>query len=184
MWQRVQRFLAFFCRDQIREPEKLRRVEDGFCVERQGLISQRVRWGDVRKITAYRYNGTRMDQMTVVFHVPSDDGWVEAKEESVGWSEVVEGMLRAFPTISRDWRFDVQGPREVACRTEHYCVVQAHLMRQRESSAQPAHFVADRTDDRLVALGLEYTVDVRPDPAHVVFSQTAGGQGRRTDANP
>ena len=55
------------------------------------------------------------------------------------------------------------------------------LMRQGESCAQLAHFFANFVDHRFVALGFEYAINERPDPAHVVLFQPTRGGSRRTD---
>ena len=110
MWRWISKLLLPLGREQRIYTCRLQRIEDGFSVERDGITLQRLCWQDVNEITAYRYNGTRTDQITIVFHTSGDDGHTEAMEESNGWSEVVAGMLMAFPTISRDWRFEVEGP--------------------------------------------------------------------------
>ena len=110
MWRWLTKLRHSCDREKHIEAIRFQCNEEGFCVELDGIKLQQLCWQDVHEITAYRYNGTRLDQITIVFHTFSDDGHIEAKEESHGWNEVVDEMLKVFPTISHDWRFEVAGP--------------------------------------------------------------------------
>ena len=83
-------------------------VPGGFVLSSDGQVLDQVVWDEVREIVAYRYNGPRLDMIALMFHLPGDAHTVQINEEAEGWSQVTDAMLRAFPSLSRDWHFDVR----------------------------------------------------------------------------
>ena len=84
---------------------------DGLEVMRDRDLLATVRWSEVRKIIAYKYDLFAYDEICIGFlKEPDADGWLEISEEWKGFREAIRRMEEIFPSIPKDWFNEIMVP--------------------------------------------------------------------------
>lgn len=85
--------------------------EDGLQVVRGGKVLASVRWSDVKRIIAYKYDCFSTDEICVgLLTSPDAESWLEISEQWPGFREAVARMEARFPSIPEDWLAQVMVP--------------------------------------------------------------------------
>jgi hypothetical protein len=92
-------------------PPSVHVTKDGLQVLRNGEVLAHVRWSDVKRIIAYKYDLFGTDEICVGFlTAPDADSWLEISEEWAGFLEATSKMEMSFPTIPKDWYNEIMVP--------------------------------------------------------------------------
>lgn len=77
-----------------------------------------LRWSDVRRIIAYKYDLFSYDEICVGFLTdPTADDWLEISERSDGFADAMKFVEARFPSIPDRWFWDVSRPAFVRNET-------------------------------------------------------------------
>jgi len=86
-------------------------TDDGLAIVRENEILDSVRWDDVRKIIAYKYDNGTTDEICLGFLAAADANKpFEISEERPGFIAASEAMQKRFPGIPENWYQEIMVP--------------------------------------------------------------------------
>jgi hypothetical protein len=86
-------------------------VDDGFQLLYRQEVEAEVRWEDVRRIVAYKYDLFACDEICLGFVTgEADRVQVEVSERHPGFLAVCEAMRQRFPSIPENWYNEIMVP--------------------------------------------------------------------------
>jgi hypothetical protein len=96
-------------------------VEGGFDVVQVRVLAE-VRWSEVSRIETYKLDLVTTDCICLSFEFRDGRPPVQISEEWAGFADLFQPMSLAFPSILRDWYFEVMLP---AFETNHRVLYEA-----------------------------------------------------------
>ena len=107
----VNRLAKAFRRKPPAPPPSIRVTQDGLDILREDDVLASVRWSDVKKIIAYKYDLFATDEICIGFLASSDAAsWPEINEQWSGFREAATKMEAIFPSIPKDWYVEIMVP--------------------------------------------------------------------------
>jgi hypothetical protein len=124
LWSRIQ---SFFRRGGRADP-LVRVTEGGFDLldgATQAVICS-VRWADVAKIQTYKLDLLTTDCICLLFESRSGQPPVQVSEEWKGFSDLLNPLTAAFPSIPQNWYMEVMTPAFETKQTVLYDAGRSH----------------------------------------------------------
>ena len=107
----VNRLAEVFRQKPPEPPPSIRVTQDGLDILRGDDMLASVRWSDVKKIIAYKYDLFATDEICIGFLAsPDADSWLEISEHWSGFSEATNMMEAIFPSIPKNWYTQIMVP--------------------------------------------------------------------------
>jgi hypothetical protein len=86
-------------------------TEDGLAIERDGEVLDSIRWEDVRKVIAYKYDRGTTDEICLGFLTdPDAEQCFQISEERPGFIAASEAMQKQFPGTPENWYQEIMVP--------------------------------------------------------------------------